>query len=100
MMAKEGVRKEEMTQMAERPQIRLEFGFSTSPSYERAVSIAQRLSNYISWGEGRKLKHQVTFASEEPSVPILAQRVTSTCLAYFWRNCGINPLKMPKKSLT
>jgi hypothetical protein len=65
MIAKEGVRKEEMTQMAERPQIRPEFGFSTSPSYERAVSIAQSLSNYISWGEGRKLKHQVTFANEE-----------------------------------
>lgn len=59
------VGKEKMEQTTERPKIRLEFGFSTSPNYERAVSIAQRLSGYTSWGQGRKLKHQVTFAAEE-----------------------------------
>jgi hypothetical protein len=49
----------------ERPQIKIEFSFSTSPNYDKAVAIAQSLSGYKSWGEGRKLRHQVKFVAEE-----------------------------------
>ena len=54
-----------MKKETERPQIKVEFGFSISPNYERAVDIAQGLSDYKTWGEGRKLRHQVTFVAEE-----------------------------------
>jgi hypothetical protein len=74
-----------MKQDAELPQIRLEFGFSTSPSYERAVSIARGLSSYVTWGEGRALKHQVTFAAEEVEEFLqLALLVRKWKSAIFW----------------
>ena len=54
-----------MKQGTQRPQIKIEFGFSLSPNYNRAITIAQNLSAYKTWGEGRNLRHQVTFTPEK-----------------------------------
>jgi hypothetical protein len=71
----------------EASQIKIEFGFSTSPNYQRAVAIAQELSGYTTWGEGRKLRHQVTFVAEEVEEFLhlsgLARKWKSTT---FWLN--------------
>lgn len=74
-----------MKQEREQPQIKIEFGFSTSPNYERAVAIAQKLTGYTTWGEGHKLKHQVTFVPEEVEDFLeLALLVREWKSAVFW----------------
>lgn len=50
-----------MENKATRPQIKVEFGFSTSPNYDRAVAIAQKLAGYTISGEGRKQRHSLLF---------------------------------------
>lgn len=54
-----------MENKATRPQIKLEFGFSTSPKYERAVAMAQNLTGYKTWGEGRKQKQHISFSADQ-----------------------------------
>jgi hypothetical protein len=77
-----------MDQTRGRSEIKVEFGFSTSPNYEKAVEIARGLSGYASWGEGRKLKHQVTLgvADEVEEFLRLSALVREWKSTVFWLN--------------
>jgi len=43
----------------------IQFGFSTSLNYDRVLSIATTFRTYSCTGEGRKIKHQMTFEPEK-----------------------------------
>ena len=45
--------------------ITLEFGYKTSPNYEKAVDLARRNPTYYEEGEGEWIRHSATYTPED-----------------------------------